>query len=173
MSKKDSAEYSCSWKNGILWACISLGAALLIHVAVWNYAMWQNDPDVFYDEFCLAALGLMIVQCLLPVLTGVLSYQGYRRIAANHSIDLHGVAHGSYGRPWIVPGILLIAMEVVWLIISMAVMGLGLELSWTHPTDRIVLSMFLTIYVVSAVVDGALYLVGAFVFKPNQVRAAQ
>lgn len=170
MRNKQSAEFYCSWKNGIIWGVIALVAALLVHVGLWYFFLWYQDPNIFQNDVCMLAIAFTILSALFPVGFGLICYQGYRRIAANHPDDLHGVAHGSFGRPWILSLILLGVLEFLWLIISTSILSLGMELSWMEPLEQIVLSHFLTASVIAAIVDVALYLVGAFIFQPNQVR---
>lgn len=170
MRNKQSAEFYCSWKNGIIWGVTALAAALLIHVGLWYYFMWYQDADIFQNEVCILAIIFMILTALFPVIFGLISYEGYRRLAATRSTDLNGVAHGRYGRPWILSLILLVALELVWLIISTSILSIGMQLSWLIPIEQIVLSHFLTASVIAAIVDVALYLIGALIFQPNQVR---
>lgn len=170
MSKKESAEFSCSWKNGIIWGVIALLVAMLAHVGLWYGLMWYQDPDVFQNEVCIQALVFVLVNVLFPVCLGLISYQGYRRIGAIYHKDRNGVSHGRYGKPWIIPLIILVALEVAWLIISNSMLRGGMELSWADPDEQIVLSNFLTISFATMFIDVALYLVGAFIFQPNEIR---
>lgn len=172
MRNKDNAEFTCSWKNGIIWGVIALAAAMLAHVGLWYFLMWYQDPDIFQNDVCILALVFTILGALFPLGFGLFSYQGYRRIAAVHHTDLNGVSYDRYGRPWLVPLILLLALELVWLIIALVILSAGMELSWQIPIERVVLGNFLKASAIAAAIDAILYVLGVILFKPNQVRDA-
>lgn len=116
MSK--SAHLKCTWTNCLIWSGISLALGLVLRILLWYFVVYLGDSSVYFDEFCYGIIWMLSLPAVFSVLCYIPTYKGYMNRAAVHPDDLYGVAHGQYGKPWILTLILLIVLDVIWLIVS-------------------------------------------------------
>lgn len=168
--KRNDAGLKCTWTNGLIWLIVTCIAAFGIRALLWYFLIFLGDADVYFDAFCFGVVPYLMVSAVFPVLFFFFTYRGYMKIAAKHPDDLHGVAHGLHGKPWIVPLILLIVCELVWVAVSTTVVVFGYMLDFMNEYDLLCFSVFLELSGIHFVVDLVLFLVGTFIFQPNLVR---
>lgn len=168
MSK--NAQLKCTWTNCMIWSGISVVLGLGLRILLWYLVVYLGDSAVYFDEFCYGILWMLVLSAVFPVICYIPAYKGYMNRAAIHPDDLYGVAHGQYGRPWILPLIVLIALDVIWLIVSGGSVYLGFALELAMEADSICFFTYLGLSVGNMLINIILFCLGALIFQPNLVR---
>lgn len=168
MSK--NAQLKCTWTNCIIWSGISVVLGLGLRILLWYLVVYLGDSAVYFDEFCYGILWMLVLSSVFPVICYIPGYKGYMNRAAIHPDDLYGVAHGQYGHPWIGLLIVLIALDVIWLIVSGGNVYLGFALELAMEADSICLFTYLGLSVGNMLINIILFCLGALIFQPNLVR---
>lgn len=168
--RSNNTQLKCTWTNGLIWGGILTVVSLAVRFALW-YFVFYWDAKNYTNEFCDMTRPLMLVPVVIPLLMHLISYRGYMNLAANHPSNLHGVAHGSYGKPWILPMILQLILEIVWIIVCAVIVSISNEMDLMLDADRMIMIVFVALNVVSLVVDLVLFLLGNRLFKPDLVQS--
>lgn len=168
--KNLDTELKCTWTNGLIWAAITAVAAAGIRYMLWYFVMWQGDPNIYFDQFAIISCWVLLVAAVFPILFFLLSYRGYMRRAAKHPEDLHGVAHGTYGKSWRLQLGLLIAANAVWMIAGLITVSLALGLDLTMEADATAVMTLAALFGIGIALDVALFGIGNRLFKPDLVR---
>lgn len=167
MSK--NAELKCTWTNCLIWSLISLAVGVGLRMLLWYIIVFMGDSGIYFDKFCYGIVWMLLVSAIFPVLFYIPTYRGYMKRAAIHPDDLYGVAHGKYGRPWILKIILMLLVDALWLIISAIIVYMGYALDVAMEADRICFFTYLGLSGGNIVINIVLFLLGALIFQPNLV----
>lgn len=179
-NKRQDTQLKCTWTNGLIWSAITIALAavcryLLIWYCVPAQTIWVfngvetviNFTSDFYNQCMVLLMGCIVI----PVLTYLLMYRGYMKLAGKNPSDLHLVATDKVGKPWIFALALQIILTVVWSIIGSFLIYLGMETGRGFSmNDRIDIEVFLVMMVVVLVVDIILFVLGKLLFKPDLVQ---
>ncbi len=168
---RNSAELKCTWTNGLIWAAIMSVAAVALRYVLWFFLIWKGDTSVFTDAFCGSSLPLLIASFALAVIMYLIMYRGYMKLAASHPEDLHGVAIDRYGKPALLPLILLAVLEVLWIVVCVVIVWISCQINiFVYENDMTVIITFVALHLVNLLVDLSLCLMGKRFFKPNLVQ---
>ena len=166
-----SKKMPTTWTYGIIWTVIMAVAAIVPRYILWFFLAWRGDPDVFSDSFCGTSITLLCISALIGIVMYLLvSYNGYRKLAANNITDLHGVYHGKYGKPYIKALILTAVLEILFFAVGAVLVIIVEELNFFLKADDLtVILTFLMISGISIVADEVLVGLGSKFFKPKEV----
>lgn len=156
-----------TWMNalfGVLLIAL-LGAAA--RYGVWYGVMWQGDPEIFWTEFAMLSVQLLMVCLLLPVICYLIAYGRYKHLIAQHPLDPMGAKKGTYGRPSLVFGALLFLLEVLALAVISFVVKASFKMDLNFDADRIAFVTLVVIAAGGAVLNLILYGIAICFFKPN------
>lgn len=168
--KNNDTELKCTWTNGLIWAAITAVAALGIRYALWYFIMWQGDTNIFFDAFATLSCWLTMVTAIFPVIYYLLSYRGYMRLAAHNPANLHGVAEGKYGRPWVLHLILLLVTDAAWTLASLVTVSLALGMDLSMVNDATAVMTLAALCGIGLALDVILFGLGNKLFKPDLVQ---
>ena len=171
MSK--SAHLKCTWTNCLIWSGISRALGLVLRILLWYFVVYLGDSSVYFDEFCYGIIWMLSLPAVFSVLCYIPTYKGYMNRAAVHPDDLYGVAHGQYGKPWILTLILLIVLDVIWLIVSALNVYFGFALDLAIEAESICFFTYLGLGAGNMMINIALFCLGSLVFQPNLVRKSR
>lgn len=158
-----------SWVNGIIGAAIILVVGMALRIALWHFRINLQD-DLFLLEFISNSLWLLVFVPIIPVACSLISYNGWVGLAANNPARLPQVSRGDFGKPWIIPMIVNVVLEVVWNIICVIIMFIawGLDPA-AYPEDGSFLLTFLAIAGLGLLVDVVTYLLSERFFAPDTI----
>jgi hypothetical protein len=105
-------------------------------------------------------------------------YAGYMKLAGNYPADLHGVARDKLGNPWVLPLIIMLALDLIWIIVGTVVVGsiddrLGGILylfSKEFDPDGRGLMLILVVFFCGSLFNVLMFLLGKRFFKPDLVQ---
>lgn len=156
-----------TWTNavfGILLIAL-LGAAA--RFGTWYGVMWQGDPEIFWTEFAMLSVQLLMFSLLLPVICYLIAYGRYKHLIAQHPLDPMGAKKGTYGKPSLVFGILLFFLEVLALAVIAFAVYAHFKMDLNFDADRIAFVTLVIIAAGGAVLNLILYGIAICIFKPN------
>ena len=173
----------CTWTNGIIWSAITLVAGIALRWLPWNflinlYVRPDNDDYLFSGDLVWTCFGLLCVGAVFAVAMYLMSYAGYMKKAGNYPSDLHGVAHGKYGTPWIAPMIIMLVLDVIWTVVGTIVAavvddrlsGFMYMFSKTFDPDGRAVLLILVVFLVGILVNVLMFFLGNRFFKPDLVQ---
>lgn len=168
MSK--SAELKCTWTNCLIWAFTSpiLGAAF--RGLAWYFVVYLGDANIYFDEFCYGIIWMLLPSIAFPVICNIPAYRGYMKLADAYKGDLPGVAHGRHGKPWILPLIIMLILDVAWLVISSLNVLSGYVLNLSMEADKICFLTYVGLAAGGILFNIVLFWLGIRFFQPNLVR---
>lgn len=170
-----------SWTVGLVYAGVmAVVSIVVILVGIYNampYELIVYDGDqvvtvLFTDDFYCSARTMMLCSTVFPVAAYLWMYGKYVALAGAHPEEKEQVKAGKYGRPWILPMVLMVILMTIWGLVSSGMISLGLGLDAKLFADRIMLRQFYLVYVVAMVLDGGLYFLGKQFFKPTLIQLA-
>lgn len=178
--KNQDTQLKCTWTNGIIWAVITLVLGSVFRFALVYICLpaqkvlkigGQEVTVNFTSEFYNLSMTLMLACVVIPVVAFLFMYFRYMKIASAHPADLHAVAVGRYGRPWIPAMIIQTVLTIAWAVIGAICIATG----WTAGfgltmNDRIDIEAFLVMVLIALVFDLLLFFVGKLKFKPDLVQ---
>lgn len=174
----------CTWTNGVIWSGIMLAVGVGIRWLLWFLFIFAARPegmDYLYTESEENIfLGSIIVTCVLAVIFFIINYSGYMRIANRHADSLRDVAHGRYGRPWVLPLILYAVLGFLWsggVIFALDLMKplviVLVDDEYNEVISNIPLYRMVGLATGTFLLDIVMYAVGARYFKPDLVQRNQ
>lgn len=168
----NDATLKTSWLNAVFGTILILLIGAGARFGAWYGIMWQGDPEIYWTEFATLSIEILMLTVLLPVVTYLIAYGRYKRLAALHPADLHGVAVGEYGKPSRSMGILLVVLEIIGLAVIAAAVCWHYKIDFNYDADRIAFISLLAIGGGAAVLDLLVYCVIIRILKPDRVQAS-
>lgn len=168
----NDATLKTSWKNAVFGVILILLTGAGVRFGTWYFIMWQGDPEVYWTEFATLSIEILMLTVLLPVITYLIAYSRYKRLAALHPADLHGVAVGEYGKPSRKMGLLLVVLQIIALAVIAFAVGMHFKIDINYDADRTAFISLLTIGSCAALLDLLVYCVVIRILKPDRVQAS-
>lgn len=179
--KNRNVSLKCTWKNAVIWSVVTAVAGLLYRYAVLWFCvpaqMVVNDGGVetiinFTSDYFTMCMTLLLPCVFIPIGAYLLMYHGYMRIAGENPSDLHAVAIGRYGRPWIGALIVQIVLSLAWMAVGALFIFLDMEtaLNSLSLNDRHDIRQFLMMMLIVLVLDLPMFYLGKRLFKPDLVQ---
>ena len=114
----------------------------------------------------------MLFSILFPAAAYFGMYGGYVRLAGKMPERKNEIKRGKFGRPWILPLILLVLLMLLWGFTSWIMISTGLMLQTSNPVDAVMYHRFLLVYGIAMAADLLLYAIGTLLFKPEIIQRA-
>ncbi len=168
----NDATLKTSWKNAVFGVILILLTGAGARFGAWYFIMWMGDPEIFWTKFATLSVEILMLTVLLPVITYLIAYGRYKRLAALHPADLHGVAVGEYGKPSRSMGFLLVVLEILALAVTAFAVGMHFKIDINYDADRTAFITLLAIGGGAALLDLLVYCVIIRILKPDRVQAS-
>lgn len=178
--KNHEAQLKCTWTNGIIWAVIATALGLVCRYLLIYFCLPTEitltirgvEMVVMYTTDFYNACMVLLMSCIaIPVFAYLFMYYRYMKIAGAHPADLHAVATGRYGRPWIPALIIQLVLTVLWTAVGVFSIAGFLEMyNGMSVNDRISIEVFLVMMLMVMVFDLLLFFIGKILFKPDLVQ---
>lgn len=173
----------CTWTNGLIWSAITLVAGIGLRWLPWNflinlYIRPDNDDYLFTSQLVWTCFGMLCVSAVFAVLMYLVMYRGYMKLAGNYPADLHAVARGKIGKPWILPLIVMLVLDMIWTVVSTLILaniddrmsGFGYLFSKTFDPDGRAVGLILIVFAISVLINVLMFFLGKRFFKPDLVQ---
>lgn len=179
----------CTWTNGIIWAAITLVAGIALRFLPWNFLITQEPYPgyahgdgvyLFSDELVWPCFGMLCVSVLFAVAMYLVMYAGYMKLAGNYPADLHGVARGKLGNPWVLPMIIMLVLDLIWAILGIIIVaaiddigvfsGIMYMFSEEVVADGRAMLLLIIVFLTGILFNVPMFLLGKRFFKPDLVQ---
>ena len=156
-----------TWTNALFGVLLIALLSAAARFGTWYGVMWQGDPEIFWTEFAILSVWLLMFSLLLPVICYLIAYGRYKHLIAHHPLDPMGAKEGTYGRPSLVFGFLLLLLEVLALAVIAFAVYAHFKMDLNFDADRIAFVTLVSIYGGGTVLNLILYGIAIHFFKPN------
>lgn len=177
--KTHDTQLKCTWTNGIIWAVITAIAGglfrnLIVYFCIVDQLTLEiggQAVTVFFTSEFYSGCWTLIMGCIfIPLVAYLFMYWRYMKIAGTHPTDLHAVAKGDHGRPWIAALLIQIVLTIVWAVIGAIFIKTAYTTGAMTVNDRVDIEAFLVLMGFVLVFDLLLFFIGKLLFKPDLVQ---
>ena len=79
-----------TWTNALFGVLLIALLSAAARFGTWYGVMWQGDPEIFWTEFAILSVWLLMFSLLLPVICYLIAYGRYKHLIAHHPLDPMG-----------------------------------------------------------------------------------